>query len=138
MNERERLAELIRSAMIWGYDTPDEIAERLIDEGVICPPCKVGDIIYFVRKNDILKQRVEAIEINTERVMLVRFVCDYSCEGCPHFEPYANQAGDEGCWGEYGEGCVSFDETTIGTSAFLTREEAEAALAERIGHPHES
>ena len=46
MTERERLAELIQSAMYWGYTTPSEIAERLIDEGVICPPCKVGGTVY--------------------------------------------------------------------------------------------
>ena len=37
MTERERLAELIKSAMYRGVYTPEKIAERLIDEGVICP-----------------------------------------------------------------------------------------------------
>lgn len=48
MTERERLAELIQSAMYWGYTTPSEIAERLIDEGVICPPCNVGYTVYYL------------------------------------------------------------------------------------------
>ena len=48
MTERERLAELIESAMYWGYTTPSEIAERLIDEGMIVPPCKVGDTVYYI------------------------------------------------------------------------------------------
>lgn len=48
MTERERLAEMIRSAMLWGWTEPSEIAERLIDEGVICPPCKVGDTVYYL------------------------------------------------------------------------------------------
>lgn len=47
MTELERLTKLIESAMYWGADTPEKIAERLIEDGdVIVPPCKVGDIIY--------------------------------------------------------------------------------------------
>ena len=37
MTELEHLTKLIESAMYWGADTPEKIAERLIDEGVICP-----------------------------------------------------------------------------------------------------
>ena len=36
MTELDHLTKLIESAMYWGADTPEKIAERLIDEGVIC------------------------------------------------------------------------------------------------------
>lgn len=48
MTERERLAEMIKSAMYQGVYTPEKIAERLIDEGMIVPPCKVGDTVYYI------------------------------------------------------------------------------------------
>lgn len=48
MTELEHLAKLIESAMYWGANTPKKIAERLIDEGMIVPPCKVGDTVYYL------------------------------------------------------------------------------------------
>lgn len=48
MTELEHLTKLIESAMYWGADTPEKIAERLINEGTICPPCKVGDTVYYL------------------------------------------------------------------------------------------
>ena len=49
MTELEHLTKLIESAMYWGADTPEKIAERLIEDGdVIVPPCKVGDTVYYI------------------------------------------------------------------------------------------
>lgn len=93
MTERERLAELIRSAMCWGWTEPSEIAERLIDEGVIAPPCKVGDIIYALTDDGKYYMPIKI----TRRGTLVRWM----------------------------------DEDQFGNALFTTREEAEAALAER-------
>lgn len=61
MTELEHLTKLIESAMYWGADTPEKIAERLIDESVICPPCKVGDTVYEV---DTISNRVNRFVIN--------------------------------------------------------------------------
>ena len=79
--------------MYWGYTTPSEIAERLIDEGVICPPCKVGDIIYAFTYDGKYYMPLKV----TRRESLVRWM----------------------------------DEDQFGNALFTTREEAEAALAER-------
>jgi hypothetical protein len=93
MTELERLAKRIESAMYWGADTPEKIAERLINEGTICPPCKVGDVVY-------------------------------QTDGCRIYESTVREI-------IYDTDGIAFDETAIGTSVFITREEAEAALAER-------
>lgn len=94
MTERERLAEMIRSAMRWGWTEPSEIAERLIEDGdVIVTPCKVGDTVY-------------------------------QTDGCRIYESTVREI-------IYDTDGIAFDETAIGKSVFLTREEAEAALAER-------
>lgn len=93
MTELERLIKHIESAMYWGADTPEKIAERLIDEGVIVPPCKVGDIIYALTYDgrDYMPLKVSSRETLTR-------------------------------W---------MDEEQFGNALFTTREEAEAALAER-------
>lgn len=53
MTERERLIELLEDTLHeWESDvsvqTLTEIAEHLIENGVIVPPCKVGDTVYYI------------------------------------------------------------------------------------------
>ena len=77
-------------------------------EQIIVPPCKVGDTVWFIRK-DI---KSEIVETNVEKVVL------------KHGGLYIKL------------GCNSMYETTcnsIGKSIFLTKEEAEQALKEREG-----
>ena len=94
MNERERLIELIQSAVggcarHWA----EVIADYLLGHGVIVPPCKVGDKVCQTDGSRIYESTVREIIYDTDG--------------------------------------IAFDETAIGTSVFLAREEAEAALAER-------
>ena len=102
MNERERLAECIRSAMCWGWTEPSEIAERLIEDGgIIAPPCKVGDTVYYMHNGG--GRVYEGV------VTSFIYVSDTKSFGIH-------------CDGIYGK---------YGVYVFPTREEAEAALAER-------
>ena len=59
----------------------------------------------------------------------VYFTCDHLCDGCPHKRTYQNQAGDRGCFGEYGESFFAFED--FGKTVFITREEAEQTLKDR-------
>ena len=137
MTERERLIKLLDERIAiqecsFSPDKPlttDQLADYLLAHGVIVPPCKVGDVVYSPRAGGILEQRVEGIELGNKPQVCVAFKCDYLCDGCPHYQLYENMAGDGGCWGEYDEGTLTFDD--FGKTVFLTREEAEAALAER-------
>ena len=43
MTQRERLVELLAKGM--GYTN---LADYLLENGVIVPPCKVGDTVYFL------------------------------------------------------------------------------------------
>lgn len=46
-----RLKEMLRAVPIAGKSYPDYIealADRLVSEGVIIPPCKVGDTVYYI------------------------------------------------------------------------------------------
>ena len=73
--------------------TVADIAEHLLANGVIIPPCKVGDTVYQI-------DGVRVYESTIKNVI-------YDTNG------------------------VAFDEDAIGTTVFLTREEAEKALKER-------
>lgn len=93
MTDCEHLTKLIESATYWGADTPEKLADYLLDHGVIVTPCKVGDVVYEV---DIISDRVNRFVIN-DLYHIGRLI----------------------------------DDECFGTLVFLTREEAEAALAER-------
>ena len=111
MTELEHLTKLIESAMYWGYTTPSEIAERLIDEGIIAPPCKVGDTVYVVSQ--------------TKDRRILPFVNEY--------EVTSIKVGKRKCtiYHETDGYIKIFKQDGFGKTVFLTREEAEAALAER-------
>lgn len=113
MTERERLTERIQSAMYWGWTEPSEIAERLIEDGdVIVPPCKVGDTVWCVLED---KRAEGGWFISKEHVT------DVSARGIwlSAFAPPKDDHGNFIPWKQ------------VGVDTFTTREEAEAALAER-------
>ncbi len=106
---RDKLIEIIADelgsincAKLWAAD----IADRLLANGVIVPPCKVGDKMYFDGKyfashcaGEIMERRVDAVLTEV--------------------------------WATFrGEVDVSFDFESFGKTVFLTKEEAEKALAE--------
>ena len=76
-------------------------ADYLLDNGVIVPPCKVGDILYYIPfGSTITKWEIRSIEIIQDDIV---FHC----------------------------GRIFFLKHDIGKTVFLTREAAEAALKER-------
>lgn len=115
MSDRERLIELIRKAKHQEYidavtadidtaiDMPrceEYLADHLLANGVIVPPCKVGDTVYQTDSCRVYQSEIDYIEVHG-------FVTIFYADG------------------------VAFDERAIGDSIFLSREEAEKALAER-------
>jgi hypothetical protein len=113
MTERERLTELIMNtpeipvtingrAQGRTYQTARNIADHLLSNGVIVPPCKVGDTVY------VCLSRTRVIECKVARIIIERieeigmsFIC---------------------------YGGMRFDMRHWGKTVFLTREEAEKAL----------
>lgn len=110
MTDRERLIDLIISADIslWGTDKPyaEVYADHLLANGVIVPPCKVGDTVYF---DTYL--RGDSIGVRPHKVIEVKCVI--------MTEPSKGGIGAE------------IPDWAFGESVFLTREEAEKALKER-------
>ena len=127
---RDRLIELIRfsvggCARYWA----EIIADYLIANGVIVPPCKVGDTVYAISENRISEANVIEINISLQMTILLEIICDYNCDGCPFGDWTQSYDGDYSCSGEYGTCVVNYED--FGKTVFLSREEAEKALAER-------
>ena len=122
MTDRERLIELLRQADFDyseecvacsedGYkrmpDLADFFADYLLANGVIVPPCKVGDTVWF---NTFEKNATVCVGVQPHKVdrIDVDLVCGEK-ELIPTKIPY---------W-------------MVGERVFLTKEEAEQALKER-------
>lgn len=130
MNQREDLIKMLEQAeekaeeYIRQNDRMDHIptlkellgvyADCLIENGVIVPPCKVGDTVYYINtqyhmalyRNKIYEAKVARIVVTSLGVCLVIHIKDES--GC----------------------CEVPDVRDFGKTVFLTKEEAEKALAE--------
>lgn len=119
MIERERLRELLLKCDPikerdldddWGDGEIDDIVDSLLANGVIVPPCNVGDTVYHVYKgNTIVNALVEDWKKEAFGDWLFR-AC-LSVNGSPV--------------------ALLFGDNNIGKTVFLTREEAEKALEGR-------
>ena len=123
MTDRERLIELIRNAprkdVVYGnvkLDKPAQtvqtIADYLLENGVIVPPCKVGQAVYIIDEPDFEDDYVLEVQVSG----------------------VGRDIG--GVWvtmdlplGFKRSGYIGA--TDIGKTVFLTKEEAEQALKER-------
>ena len=93
------------------YDCSEYIADRLLANGVIVPPCKVGDTVYYINtlyfspleRNKVYRAEVTRIVITKRGVSFVAKV-------------------------RYKGGVIEITEDGFGENVFLTREEAERAL----------
>ena len=73
MTERERLKNLILDANIQpqGESWSETIADYLLNHGIIAPPCKVGDTVYYhggIRNSLVKSAVVEEIIANSNGV----------------------------------------------------------------------
>ena len=131
---RDRLIELLNDSFAEQYEkryllTAQHTADHLIAAGVIVPPCKVGDKLYAISENRIKECTCYEFMMHTELTICAEFNCDYDCKGCPFSHWAQDYSGEYSCHGEYGEHFFSLGD--FGKTVFLTREEAEKALAER-------
>lgn len=115
------------------YQTAQNFADHLLANGVIVPPCKVGDKVYVADKGGIREATANEIYFygsNDHMSILLSFNCDYECENCPFSSWSQEPCGEYSCGGEYG--CWDVKCEDFGKTVFLTKEEAETAL-ERSG-----
>ena len=126
MTDRDRLIELLNEA--------EDICDRTLDcdeckyhesvmcvdelkidhllaNGVIVPPCKVGDVVYFLLEDDFPVHRWFLSEEKITEICSKGF---FTSAFYPAKEDFGNYTGYE----------------LLGKEAFLTKEEAEQALKE--------
>lgn len=101
MIQREKLIEIIGNAPA-SVDCIVAEADYLLANGVVVPPCKIGDHVFWIHGGTITECRVNRIQINRNGI----FICLRSKKS-------------------HGAFCVDL---CIGKTVFFTREEAEAAL----------
>lgn len=113
-SDRDRLIELVDKAKeeyandVTDHTETDYIVECLLNNGVIVPPCKVGDTVYRISTKHITKMRYIQ-ETKICRIAITEEGMKFFCE-CNVIAP-----------------CI------FGKTVFLTKEEAEAKLKEREG-----
>ena len=115
MTDRDRLIELNRKAKLYAQEKADERGglvciddevDHLLANGVIVPPCKVGETVYCIIQGfeNPLKATINRITVQISGVVLSCSVLGY-----------------------FGE---SYMATDFGKTVFLTKEEAEEKLKE--------
>ena len=114
MNDRDRLIELVNQVRgdeiaLADYEA-DVLADHLLANGVIVPPCKVGDWVWYVRDGKINKAKIEESIYSASKH-------GYFSEDW-RFHAYNFSKKEE----------ITFWLDDIGKTVFLTKEEAEAEL----------
>ena len=106
-------------------------AER--DERLVVLQCKTKETVYVVGEKRIIECFIAEVYIDDARGLeyMVSFDCDNDCDGCPFNSWRQDYSGEYSCDGEYGDGCILG--SAFGKTVFLTRKEAEAALAGKGG-----
>lgn len=130
---RERLIELIdnytesvSARELHSQEFCVDFVDYLLANGVIVPPCKVGDTVYAISDSRVSTGEVIEISMFPEISVTLEIRCDYDCDDCPFGDWTQNYGGDYSCSGEYGTMVIQDKE--FGKTVFLTSEEAEQAL----------
>lgn len=109
---RDRLIELLENcgrsqmSMVAGLELwADDIADYLIENGVIVPPCNIGDTLYYPAFGRVLLYKVISIKLNSKGLYVV-------------------------CENHLSKSQMTHRASQVGKTIFLTEREAEKALAE--------
>ena len=134
MNDRDRLIELIADIQNdfekWCVECAEDghkdhqplgeyLADKLLQNGAIVPPCKVGDMVYYIINNNIQEVKVSEIKIYGNNYVAANAKCLDECEMCD----CACDCSKKTC-------SVWVDYKSLGKTVFLTKEEAEEKLKE--------
>jgi hypothetical protein len=120
MTDRERLIELIQNAVNGcARHWAEVIADHLLANGVIAPPCKVGDTVYSFC--DVFGAILPYVVQNFGVGFMGKDRQNYWFWEATSHATETDELLDE----------IDFDLDDIGKTVFLTKEEAEQALKER-------
>ena len=123
MTDRERLVELLKlpsncmphavceKCGLNGVCSVQRQADKILADGWMRPPCKVGSDIYTIQNGEIEKHYVMEVSKHNNGNNYIKYV------------PYGKNGIAELCWVQ--SRCTDKE---IGKTVFLTREEAEKVL----------
>lgn len=124
MNDRDRLIELIQKA----HDgcvkiSSQKLADYLLSNGVIVPPCKVGDTVYYINRSYHIELKKDTIyEAKVVRIVTTSLGTSLVIQ----------IRGEWGCIQQSNIDCIETpDVKDFDRTVFLTKEEAEAKLKKR-------
>lgn len=125
MTDRDRLIELIKKGVdisrnVTGLFSWGDIADHLLANGVIVPPCKVEDTVYVITLDSptgIEKTKVSQIKTKVKENGKISYRISAPC-----------------VYDTWGEAHWTFCAFEFGKTVFLTKEEAEEKLKELKGN----
>lgn len=117
---RDRLVDLVESARYWGANTSEEIANYLLENGVVAPPVKVGQTIYVLWSGGR-----KGIGVAEFKVISINLDCPDDMEIV-----YRSKKLNATM-------CRYANASDIGKTLFLSREEAEQALEREMARGYE-
>lgn len=111
---RDRLIELIAkgSSSLWGKtlhgrkEQLEYLADYLLDNGVVCPPCKVGDTVHCIFEGEIRELKVISFSVLISSAIKHSSIHTTNSRGA----------------------VLSYEQCDFNKTVFLTKEEAERAL----------
>lgn len=124
------------------YDMPVgklmDLIEAKQDGRLVVLPCKMDDTLWVAGERRVIKCAIDEVFFDKSGLtFLVSFSCeddttgtmntDDMCDGCPFHSWHQEFSGEYSCDGEWGQASIKGDD--FGKTVFLTREEAEKALA---------
>ena len=120
-NDRDRLIELLKKAddSTWGQ-TYETYADYLLANGVIVPPCEVGDTVYSFC--DVFGVILPYVIQNFGVGFMGKDRPNYWFWEATSHATETDELLDE----------IDYDLENIGKTVFLTKDEAEKALKERV------
>ena len=125
MTDRDKLIELYEKA-VEEYEKTNKaqfrksfICDYFLANGVIVPPCKVGDTVYYIINKTIQEMKVLDIKIYGNNYIVANANCLDECEMC-----------DSSCDCSKKTCSVWVDFKSLGKTVFLTKEQAEEKLKE--------
>ena len=118
---RDRLIELISQIQYMG-GLESSLADHLLANGVIVPPCKVGDTVYYINRSYHIELKKDTIyEAKVVRIVTTSLGTSLVIQ----------MRGEWGCIQQSNIDCIETpDVKDFYRTVFLTKEEAEQALKE--------
>ena len=122
---RDRLIELLGDFPIfhstmkerWMPEAVERLADHLLAEGVIVPPCKVGQTVYVLTTDSptgIEETKISQVVVRVKENCKMQYTILAPC-----------------VYDDWGKAKWSFCDNNFGETFFLTREQAERALERR-------